>query len=462
LKLASGTVCIAVGAVLSQALSAAGSIATARVLNAAGFGQLGFVRSTLIMFGVLAGSGLGLVATRHVARTRRTDPARAGGVVVLLQSIAAVSGIAMAVLVWAASPLIAEQYAGDPSLADSIRLGSVLLALNAYNGVQLGAIAGCEAFGWVALLGAADGLLTVSLIPAGALVAGVHGAVAATVIVASIGSWLKHSVLHRVMAAYGIVLRWRRGIDASSEIWRGVVPAILLGVAVQPFEWTTRVSLTREGGFGEMGIFTAAYTWGQFVAFLPAQVSGPALPMLAAVYAEGRVIPFLRLLTFSGMGAAGIGVLVALLGISASNYIVAVYGPEFETAGPVLIALFVAYALCSASTFLRSVLVATGRLWSQAFSAVLWGGTLVGWFYWSPSQSALSLAQSYVVAFGVTVLTQSLFLAWALKAMTSSGWRCGPPSCRSNDKNCASSVRIEAVGPILSTIDESPIRTSWP
>jgi O-antigen/teichoic acid export membrane protein len=326
----------------------------------------------------------------------------------------------MGVFVWASSQVIAARYAGDPALGVSLRLGCLLLALNAYNGVQLGAIAGCEAFRSVAWVAAIDGFLSVSLIPTGALMGGVEGAVVGTVVTAGIGSWVKRRVLRHVVAPYGITVRWRGGSDTPYEIWLTVVPAILLGVAVQPFEWATRVSLTREGGFGEMGIFTAAYTWGQFIAFLPTQVSGPALPMLANAYAEGRISTFVRVMMLSGLGAVGLGVLTAALGIAASEHIVAIYGPGFATAGPVIVALFAAYALCSASTFLRSVLISTGRLWSQALSALTWGGTLVGWFYWSATHTALALAESYAVAFAVTVFAQSIVVAWILKPKTSS------------------------------------------
>src|ERR1700688_3805570 len=76
------------GAVVSRGFLLAASVACARFLGREGFGALGMIQSTAGMFGVFAGLGLGLTATKYVSEFRRRDPAKAGRILALSASAA--------------------------------------------------------------------------------------------------------------------------------------------------------------------------------------------------------------------------------------------------------------------------------------------------------------------------------------------------------------------------------------
>src|SRR6202034_32333 len=77
-RLAHGTFWSLVGAVLSRLLGLFASIFVARMIGKVGLGELGIVQSTVGMFSTLAGLGLGLTATKHVAEHRIVNPVLAG------------------------------------------------------------------------------------------------------------------------------------------------------------------------------------------------------------------------------------------------------------------------------------------------------------------------------------------------------------------------------------------------
>ena len=77
-RLAHGVLWSLVGAVASQAFSLVAQIIAAHILGKSDFGRLGIINNTAGMFGVLAGFGLGLAATKFIAQYRITDPERAG------------------------------------------------------------------------------------------------------------------------------------------------------------------------------------------------------------------------------------------------------------------------------------------------------------------------------------------------------------------------------------------------
>src|ERR1700680_1978946 len=83
------------GAVISRALNMAAWVICARLLGRSDFGQLTMVQSTAGVFGVFAGMGLGMTATRYIAEFRTSDPARAGRILGLAQLVAIIAGLSI-------------------------------------------------------------------------------------------------------------------------------------------------------------------------------------------------------------------------------------------------------------------------------------------------------------------------------------------------------------------------------
>jgi hypothetical protein len=69
------------GSVISRGLMLCATVLVARMLGKTVYGELGMIQSTVGMFGVFAGFGLGLTATKHVAEFRQSDPERAGRII---------------------------------------------------------------------------------------------------------------------------------------------------------------------------------------------------------------------------------------------------------------------------------------------------------------------------------------------------------------------------------------------
>src|SRR5260370_15432297 len=87
-----------VGAVVSRGLTLASSVLAGRLLGTTGFGEVGMIQSTQSLFGIVAGAGLGLAATKVVAELRSVDPPRTGRCVPVATTIALISGTLMALV----------------------------------------------------------------------------------------------------------------------------------------------------------------------------------------------------------------------------------------------------------------------------------------------------------------------------------------------------------------------------
>lgn len=72
-RLVRGTLWSFGGAAASRGFTLVASVMTARLLGVEAFGELGAVQSTIGMFAVFAGFGLGLTATKYVAQLRTSS-----------------------------------------------------------------------------------------------------------------------------------------------------------------------------------------------------------------------------------------------------------------------------------------------------------------------------------------------------------------------------------------------------
>jgi O-antigen/teichoic acid export membrane protein len=379
----------------------AAAVATARILGQTGFGELGMVRSTVLMFGVFAGTGLGMAATKYVAEFRENDPTRAGRILGLLLNVATGCGGLATVLCFILASPLAGWVMDAEHLADPLRVGCLLILLNAVNGVQLGALNGCEAFRIAAWIGVFDALSNLAFMVLGGWLFGVVGAVGGSILAAASTFPIKNTAMRRECQRNGITIN-RRSVGVElSVLWSFALPTVLIGVAAQPFEWLARLILSRQpNGYAELGSLLAAYSWGQAVLFLPNQVTAPSLPLLANLWSNGdtKRLRHTLVITFIATAVASISACVLL--VFFRWRLMALYGESFASATPVLFSIAAAFTVGGSALAFRALLVASGRVWLLLLSTCVWGGVFILFSMAWAGDKALGIGDAYLVAYG--------------------------------------------------------------
>ena len=404
-RLARATFWSLAASVAGQAGALLSSILCARILGAAAFGKLGIVRGTVLLFGAFGG-GLGIAASRYVAEYRATDRERAGRMIGLLLAVAAASSsLLMLIVIALAGPIAASLSSAD--LIVPIRIAALLLVTNTFVAVQGGVLAGFERFRAVAWVSAADGLLNVVLPTFGAWRWGIDGAVAGLAAAGIAGLTVKQIVIHRVKAGAHIRMHLRGARRELGMLWTIAVPAMLVGVALQPFDWVSRLLLVRRGGsFAELGVFTAAFSLAQFVTFLPMQISGPVMPILANLLGAGdgrrarKLVLSSQLLVVAVAAVSGAALLVF------AGPALAVFGRGFTGGRTVLVLLTLAYVVASPTLVSRAIFTATDRLWWQTWQTVVWGALLTMATFFLARRGAEGFALAYLIAYTVFTFLQ--------------------------------------------------------
>ena len=378
-RLAKGAFWSITGAVIARGLALVASIFAARMLGVQGFGELGIIQSTVGMFGSLAGCGLGLTATKHVAEFRKNDPSRTGRIIGLCYLIASFTGALAAVALIAFAPWLARQTLAAPHLTEILRLSAGIAFLGVVTGLQSGVVSGFEAFKPIARINLVAGLLAFPMLIAGVGWWGLEGAVWALTANLALTALLNHAAVRKIARADNVKIRFTQAIDEIGVLGRFTVFALLGGLMGVPLNWACNsILINQPGGYDQMGIFNAANQWRMIILFLPATVGGVALPMMANVYGQGDKRRYGKLLRYTVLLNGGVAFLIALPLIVLARFVLGFYGAEFVSGEFAFVLLTIAAVVIAVNNGVSRAIASTGAMQVDLLLHVAWGAAFLG------------------------------------------------------------------------------------
>lgn len=416
-RIARGALWSVAGSVGSRGLNLVTFLFVARWLGAERFGEFGIVRSTAEMFGLFAGFGMGLTATKHVAQYRAGSPERAGRILGLTFLVAIVLGVLATALLWLAAPALTASVLDAPHLEGELRLGALLVLLGALSGVATGGLAGLEAFRQIAICNALGALLGLPFILVGAHLHGVAGATGGFVLSAGIQLVIVVVALRRRLATEKLALSFRGLRRERGLILSFSVPAFLGQALTGPASWAALALLVRHGGgYGEVGHYAAANQWFSALILVPMLVGGAALPVLAQAVELGRLgdarHTMRRLMQVNLVFTVPAALVLGLL----SPLIMALYGGSFVEHWPTLVLCVASVCVFAAQQPAGHLIVASGRMWlgfglNGIWACVFIVGTLA---FATMGSSGLALAR--LVAYGVHLVLSLVLVQRVLRS----------------------------------------------
>ncbi len=427
-RLARGAFWSLCGAVVSRGVTLASFIVVARMLGKTGFGELGIIQSTIGVFSVFAGFGLGVTATKHVAEFRQKDPARAGRIIALSTVVSAVAGAIVSVLLFASASLLAAKTLAAPHLAAHLRTGALLLVFGAMNGVQVGALAGFEAFKTATQVNLAAGLLAFPAVVGGAYLGGVKGAIWGLVAGLIVNSILGQFALTVEARRAGVPLVFSGFLTERKILLSFSFPALLASLLVGPVSWVCSALLVnRRDGYSEMGLFNAANQWFAAMMFLPGVIGNAILPLLSERIAANDTASTKNAMIASMKIVAAIVLPVAALACVGSPYIMSLYGDEFSDAWPILVVVVATAALVAVQAMVSQILVASAQIWTGFLMNLGWGTVFIAMTVILIGKGAMGLATARLVAYlvhSVWTLYFAYKFLFGRTCSTSSGKSC--------------------------------------
>lgn len=400
LRLARGVFWSMAGSVISRGLMLCATILVARILGKTSYGELGMIQSTVGMFGVFAGFGLGLTATKHVAEFRRSDPQRAGRIIGLSGLFAILTGGLMALGLFIFAPWLAANTINAPHLAGVLRIGALILFINALNGAQTGALSGFEAFRTIALVNLFIGLISFPLLVAGAYFGGLTGAVWALAINLGFNWLINHLALRQEARRYGVPFTLNGCTNEWPILWKFSLPAAISSAMVGPVNWICNAMLVNQpAGYDEMGIYNAANQWFSMMMFLPGMLGGVVLPVLSDQFGQNKTVESKRTIALTlKANLLFLGPLILLTSIL-SPYIMALYGDGFIQGWPTLVLVLLTSGMVALNSPVGQILAASGKMWIGFLMNVGWAIVFIVGTMLLVDQGSFGLASSRLIAY---------------------------------------------------------------
>lgn len=402
-RLAHGVFWSMAGSVISRGLMLCATVLVARMLGKTVYGELGMIQSTVGMFGVFAGFGLGLTATKHVAEFRQCDPERAGRLIGISGLFAMGTGGLMALGLVIFAPWLAESTINAPHLTGVLRIGALILFINALNGAQTGSLAGFEAFKTIAYVNLFVGLISFPILVCGAYFGGLAGAVWALAMNLCFNWLLNHIALRKEARRYRIPFTFKNCRQELPILWSFALPATLSGIMVGPANWACRALLTNQtNGYDEIGILTAALVFQGLLLFVGNMLSAPLLSMIS----NAGVNVSEKLGTVNMLSSWFLGVIFAIPLLCFPEIAQLVFGSDYANRSFQI--TFSLVVFCSAIMMFKQglsrVLAANSLLWWGFFSNTLWAVILIGSSVLLVPWGAPGLAAALTIAYILNTL----------------------------------------------------------
>ena len=399
-------------AVIARGSNLAAMIICARTLAQDQFGQIAIIQSTVGTFAPVAGLGLAITTTKFMAEFRDTDPARAGRVLALSLTAAAVAGLAMTGALILLAPSVATWAFNSPALSAQLIQASGLLALGVIESVQTGALSGLEAFSRIARMSMWSGILSIPILGALVWTRGVTGAIVGMTISLALTCIFNAIALRAECRKWGIRPSLAGSAGEKHMLLHFSLPSYLSGVLVAPVTWlNTTLLVHRPGGLSELALFTAADRFRYLLIFLPVAVSRIAVPALARTRSVGDEQGYRDAFRWNvGFGLVST-VPPALICLALSVPPMGLFGESFKRGWPIMAVLAVSSIPTVMNTQLGAALLSSGRAWERtAIDALLAGVFLLSAWLLIPRWNAAGLALAFALAYTAACVALAICL----------------------------------------------------
>lgn len=401
------------GTVLGRLLALISQVLLARLLGAQGFGELMMVLTTLGLFQMFAELGLGMTCAKYVAEARRNDVQKAARIIGLSVVVAVGMGLLGVILAVCVASWLSTNLLGAPYLADLVRIGSLKILFSALNSVQVGALAGLEAFRTIAHVNCVSGLLTLACMTVGALWFDITGAVWGSSLAMALTWVFAHFAQRLQTRKHGLVISFHGLWRERTALWAFSIPAILGDSIAAPATWASSALLVNQpNGFIENGVYNAASQLFTALCMIPTILGAAILPILSEQIASNEIRNVKKIVLASVLANIALMLPCIFIGCIFSSDIMALYGREFKSSSFTLIVSIITCVFVGVLTPALQLIAASGRMWAQFRIKLGWSIVMVAIVFWSVSLGALGVAFARLVAYAVIGV---LVAAWLLQ-----------------------------------------------
>lgn len=409
-RLISGAFWSVLGSSASNGINIIAFIILARIISQESYGELGIIRSTLNLFVVAAGMGLGNTATKYIAQYRKLNPKYAGNIYALSNVLSILISIVAVCCLLLLSDSLATNSLKAPHLSTSIKLGAFVLFFTTINSIQSGALNGLEAFKKSSINQILAGVIKNILLLILGFYYGVEGCVVALGIGCILLGLLNLISISQEFSKFNITWDLKHFDKKTFEvIWKFSIPTLLSSLMVIPVLWWAKTILIGATGYAQMAIFDVADQWSLAVIFVPSALSNILLPILSNTLSDGTREQYLKLIKTNLLLNFLIASAIALVIIVASPYLLELYGPEYNDCKPIIFMMIatVCMAICNIA---GQIVASQGEMWLGFLFNLIWAIYIILFINLFKQYGALGLSLTLMCSYLLHLIGQIIYI----------------------------------------------------
>ncbi len=404
-RFAKGVFWTVAGNIIVAVLAIVLSILIARLLGRVGFGELAMIRSTVEIFGIFAGFGLGLTATKYVSEHKIKNVDKTGRIIGLTNILAIITGLTTTLVLLLFSTYIAKNIINAPQLINVLKISCILLLFSTINGAQYGALAGFEAFKTMARNSTVISIVSFIFVLLGTYRFGLSGSIIGYGLTSVFGCALNYSSLKKIQKSYNIKTNYNEWRKEIGILWKFSLPSLLSNVMTSPIQWVLNTIMVHTpGGYAELGLFNAANQWRNSLLIFPRWVGQTVTPILSDKYGQGDNKSVKRLVLINLIINLAVVAPLAIIILFGKNIIMQSYGKTFVEGNTSLLILAVSAIFLSIQMPLGHTIAASGKMWIGFILNGITGLTLIALFFFLRGNGSLGLSYSYLAAYLLHIL----------------------------------------------------------
>ena len=285
-----------------------------------------------------------------------------------------------------------------------VRIGGLLLFLNALNEVQVGTLAGFEAFKSIAKINFWQGLSSPLLAIPFVFYQGVSGAIYAQSLVTVIGLILCKKEIRIECIKFNICFRrfsLSSILEERSVLWKFSIPALASGLLVMPVIWVCNMMLVRQqNGYAELGLFNAANQWRLIIIIFPQILASIMLPIFSEVHGQGNKENFQHALNFNLSLTWIFALPLTIIVIIFREPLSTLFGKQYIGMSPIIALLMFTAFLNIVNNVIGTALAGAGKMWIGTLFNLGWAAVLIcGNFFLVPLLGGMGMAIAYLIAY---------------------------------------------------------------
>jgi O-antigen/teichoic acid export membrane protein len=360
--------------VLTRGLTFSVALLQSHMLGKQGYGELGVVLSTLILFGLLS-TGYGATCSKFIAELRNANPIRAGRIFALSSMLILLASSISSILLYSCSELVAQKFLNAPHLSPILRLASIVLVVQAAIGICDGVLSGLQSFkmkNLAALVQVATWLpLTAYMTKYWHL----EGAMIAYTI-----SYLGGFLIYLVLLIQECIKHNIKPVFSGSTLELPVIfhytfPVALNSILVIPTIWLCNTLLVQQpGGYEALGGFNAASQWKVLILQIPMLIQGISSPIMSEFYGKRQLVQLENILISTYRLCFSNVLLCSILMILFSKKLMSIFGLEFVDDIFVMNIIVISASITALSNISGMTLLIADQAWIGAainFSAAV-------------------------------------------------------------------------------------------